>query len=76
MPTLVELDMDRSKLLLIILGALAAGATIAAVYLTQTWYGRFLTILGAVVLIVNAPLDATVGATIGQAIIHVLNCST
>ena len=68
--------MDRYKLVMIILGALAAGATAAALYLIHTRYGRFLTILGAVVSIMNAPQDTVVGAAIGQAINYALNCPT
>lgn len=64
--------MNRNSLLAIILAALAAGAVAAAAYLTLTRYGRFLTILGAIVAIAHAP-EGTVGATIVQDILHALN---
>ena len=68
--------MDRYKLILIILGAMATGATIAAAYLAHTRYGRFLTIFGAAVAIMNAPSDTVAGAAISQAISHALDCPT
>lgn len=61
-------DIDKRSLTLIILGALAAGIAIAAAYLVFTWYGRLLTILGAVIMMLYAPSDGTMATTLVQAI--------
>ena len=65
-------DMDKRSLILIILGALAAGIVITALYLVFTWHGRLLTILGAVIMMLYAPSDGTMATTLVQAISNAL----